>query len=161
MWYDTKHIELKVWLKFIRANISLSFSCERLVGIWFCGFVFTRIIKQICGFKVPKMCCTPFKLELAPWKASIFVIQMISKSCWILAPVTTCPEGYFRCADRSCVDGRRCDGRQDCADNSDEYQCGKLVKYINSKFSQKCIWKNLRNFELYIPPTCKNPPPKQ
>nr|XP_022333272.1 uncharacterized protein LOC111130469 isoform X4 [Crassostrea virginica] len=37
---------------------------------------------------------------------------------------TLCPEGYFRCADSSCVPGRRCDGRMDCRDNSDEDQCG-------------------------------------
>ncbi|XP_078313590.1 uncharacterized protein LOC111130469 isoform X3 [Crassostrea virginica] len=42
----------------------------------------------------------------------------------ICAVPTLCPEGYFRCADSSCVPGRRCDGRMDCRDNSDEDQCG-------------------------------------
>ena len=64
-----------------------------------------------------------------------------------------CGKKEFRCADKSrCVDRSFvCDGHFDCADGSDETQCGKwlqnssfisliLMKYGNGKLYGKLYW---------------------
>ncbi|KAL4657283.1 transmembrane protease serine 7 [Arapaima gigas] len=44
-----------------------------------------------------------------------------------------CPEGYFRCATGFCVEQwRRCDGLDDCQDESDEVFCAKPFKNCES-----------------------------
>ncbi|XP_018616564.2 transmembrane protease serine 7 [Scleropages formosus] len=44
-----------------------------------------------------------------------------------------CPEGYFRCATGFCVElWRRCDGLDDCQDESDEVFCAKPFKNCES-----------------------------
>ena len=41
-------------------------------------------------------------------------------------PVVGCGHGQFQCEDRTCIAAAlRCDGRPDCRDRSDEYNCGK------------------------------------
>ena len=43
-------------------------------------------------------------------------------------PVAGCGTGQFRCEDGQCVDAAlRCDGRFDCRDDSDEFNCGKCL----------------------------------
>ena len=40
-----------------------------------------------------------------------------------------CRQGQFQCGSGECIDERRkCDGRVDCRDQSDETDCSKLVK---------------------------------
>lgn len=46
----------------------------------------------------------------------------IAENCIHFAP--TCQKFAFRCAYGACVDGKSyCNGKQDCADNSDELTC--------------------------------------
>ena len=44
----------------------------------------------------------------------------------VTVPVVGCGHGQFQCEDRTCIAAAlRCDGRPDCRDRSDEYNCGK------------------------------------
>lgn len=43
-----------------------------------------------------------------------------------------CSEGYFTCADQSCIpDHLRCNKFPECADGSDEVDCGESEKQLN------------------------------
>ena len=49
-----------------------------------------------------------------------------------LAP-PSCNPGEFQCRDGSCLPGgRKCDGRMDCRDQSDEENCGKIFRITSS-----------------------------
>uniref|UniRef100_A0A8C9RX42 Transmembrane serine protease 7 n=1 Tax=Scleropages formosus TaxID=113540 RepID=A0A8C9RX42_SCLFO len=49
-----------------------------------------------------------------------------------------CPEGYFRCATGFCVElWRRCDGLDDCQDESDEVFCGTSKPFKNCESSSQ------------------------
>lgn len=46
--------------------------------------------------------------------------------------VNECPAGMFRCNDGLCLDNkRRCDGRPQCSDGSDEINCRTIVTFLN------------------------------
>lgn len=55
------------------------------------------------------------------------------------APVT-CQYYQFKCDDDECIDQRRqCDGRRDCQDGSDEYNCRMYRTYnFNSQKLLEC-----------------------
>jgi hypothetical protein len=71
----------------------------------------------------------------------------------------SCPSGFFTCLDGECIhDAKHCDGHQDCKDNFDEFDCGKIsqpfisVKECN-KFGKRLIcegYNNLSSSVLYI-----------
>ena len=49
-----------------------------------------------------------------------------------------CPNGNFTCNDGECINSRwRCDGEHDCGDNSDEDNCGGMVKEPKENGEQK------------------------
>ncbi|XP_014662216.1 PREDICTED: basement membrane-specific heparan sulfate proteoglycan core protein-like [Priapulus caudatus] len=92
-----------------------------------------------CGGNVPLIdalsqqprTCSFFELCPAGYECSIRVQGVIPVCCPIRAPepVTTpapsgCSSGYWQCRDGNCIDERRkCDGRADCRDRSDEEGC--------------------------------------
>lgn len=46
--------------------------------------------------------------------------------------VSECPAGMFRCNDGLCLDNkRRCDGRPQCSDGSDEINCRTIATFLN------------------------------
>ena len=78
----------------------------------------------------------------------------VSKS-WIyltyLSLVVPCPEGYYRCSSGECIEERRrCDGRQDCEDSSDE-ACG-CEEYCSSESEFRC--NNNQCLSLASSPRC-------
>jgi len=43
-----------------------------------------------------------------------------------------CPDNQFRCASGQCISAcKRCDGRTDCDDHSDETDCCKILSYFS------------------------------
>lgn len=47
--------------------------------------------------------------------------------------VVGCRQYEFQCSNRRCVDERvKCDGVNDCGDNSDETQCGKQAVHFSN-----------------------------
>lgn len=50
----------------------------------------------------------------------------------IVFVVSECPAGMFRCNDGLCLDNkRRCDGRPQCSDGSDEINCRTIATFLN------------------------------
>ena len=74
----------------------------------------------------------------------------------------TCPSDEFTCRSGECIDTRFiCDGRADCADRSDEFQCGECLMsqlYVLNKWCQNILnfkyytlfWRRLKIFTLSI-----------
>ena len=51
----------------------------------------------------------------------------IKKGLLLLSSVSECDEEEHQCDNGNCVNERYvCDGEDDCGDNSDEVNCGKL-----------------------------------
>ena len=61
------------------------------------------------------------------FKIALCTLTRLLYSDDTVAPSIECRANEFRCADNSsCIDiSRTCDGTNDCADGSDEHQCGK------------------------------------
>ena len=51
----------------------------------------------------------------------------------------SCNPGEFQCRDGTCLPGgRKCDGRMDCRDQSDEENCGKIFRITSSVYIALC-----------------------
>ncbi len=64
-----------------------------------------------------------------------WALQLFKSFHVFLGPIRpeTCTRDQFECESGECVDfSRRCDGRPDCRDRSDELECSKLANCQNS-----------------------------
>ena len=88
---------------------------------------------KIVNYSPPNLikCLCSFLFHLCP--VCLFCLSVIYPSLpdpFHLEPLTCLPESQFRCEDSSaCIDAvARCDSVPDCADSSDERDCGKFGK---------------------------------
>jgi len=72
----------------------------------------------------------------------MMMMMMMMMMMLMLMMCAACPDNQFRCANGQCISScKRCDGRTDCVDNSDERNCRKmdfltfLTDLPNSKYS--------------------------
>ena len=55
----------------------------------------------------------------------------MNMKCLLAGEPQRCRQGQFQCGSGECIDERRkCDGRVDCRDQSDETDCSKWRKAI-------------------------------
>jgi len=60
-------------------------------------------------------------------QTGIVVVTLDSSVLMRMMMCTACPDNQFRCASGQCISAcKRCDGRADCSDNSDESDCSKI-----------------------------------
>lgn len=109
--------------------------CKCLLFVWIDiqEVRFYRFSRSVCHLfgglsELTFFACSCWQMAACLLVIITFTCKMFPSSCFLFPVPAFCQEDELKCANHECVsrDGW-CDGKADCLDSSDEWDCGELL----------------------------------